>query len=178
MEQPEILGRKAVFPIVYSVCLGVSGKGLLFARPPFPRPQMRGLTDTFGVLCTCENYRELLVNNVYLHLCKRHRIPVNLCLSIHLSTRLTAPICPLGSLLLCAAPSAAGCSHCMNPSTASDSHLSCCAYWLSPARLAPTPQGSLHAGSRVSLGTSSRGCGCQEIHIHLVSKSCAYYLTS
>ena len=76
---------------MYSVCVLVLGKGIVLARPPFPQLQMRELTDMLGVLCTCENYRDLLVNiliYVYINGTPFPSISVcpSVCPSVHCSS--------------------------------------------------------------------------------------------
>ena len=67
-KSPEILGRKLVFPVVYSLCLGVVGKWVLLGSRFVSlfcfvfSASMRGLTDMFSVLRTCENYRNVVVS--------------------------------------------------------------------------------------------------------------------
>ena len=132
-KSPDLPGQKPAFPGVGSVCLAVLGKGLLLARPHFPASNEN--TDMFGVLCTCENHRYLLVNSVHLGVYTWHSIPVSPC------------VCPHSSLLPCAAPCTTACSHGTNSSPNSDGHLYCCR----TARLSP-PLEALLLGVSISLG--------------------------
>ena len=96
----------------------------------------------FGVLCTCENCRDLPVNSAHLRVYKWPSIPVSPCLSMSLSPQFTAPLC-------CSLYHY--CSQGTDSSPDSDGHLYCCPDWLSQQGC-PPPLEALLVGVSISLG--------------------------